>query len=330
MLHHHTKLTLKERQLIGSWDREGVSNKEIARRLHRDPATIGRELKRNRFSRDVYEPLHAERLAHDRQQFVWASKHPLKNPDVYQYVIDHLRAGWSPEQIAGRLKRNHPNDHHWQIGHETIYQFIYHPGQQHHHWWEYLRRGQKKRRKKNGRKVQRVRIPDRVSIHDRPPVVEQRQQFGHWEGDTLEGKGHRNGLHTAYERVSSLIRIEKMVAMTAEASIKAQRAIYEPLPKPARQTVTIDNGREHVRHTDLRAIAIATYFCDPYTAWQRGGVENANLWLRYYFPKGTDFATVSGQDLADVEWELNNRPRKRLNFQTPLEVFTDHLQQLRS
>ncbi|MBI3495077.1 IS30 family transposase [Candidatus Berkelbacteria bacterium] len=321
----HTKLTGRDRELIAAWITEGLSNKAMARRLGRDPTTIGRERSRNQAGYGWYEPLHAERRAKERAHRTYTAKHPLKDEKRYAYVLEKLRCGWSPEQIAGRLKRKHPYDPTWWICHETIYQFYYHPDWYHLGWWQYLRRGQTKRRKRKGRKVHRIRIPDRVSIHERPTVINQRTEFGHWEGDSVEGKGHRSGIHVTYERVTSLICIEPLTAITAAATLAAQLRVYQGLPKAARRSVTLDNGREQVRHTGLRVLGMATYFTDPYRAWQKGGVENANLWIRYYFPKGTDFATIAPMDLRAVEEELNGRPRKRLQFQTPQEVFTEYL-----
>jgi len=165
-----------------------------------------------------------------------------------------------------------------------------------------------------------------VSIHQRPVYITNRTEIGHGEGDTLVGKGRTNGLHTAYERYTSVIRIEKMNNLTADESLRAQKKIYAHLPPHLRRSVTLDNGSEHVKHTELkRDLGMNTYFADPYAAWQRGGNENANMWIRYYFPKGNDFATMLDEDIRDVEWKLNNRPRKRLGGKTPLEVFTEYL-----
>lgn len=322
---HHTKLTQPERQRIAVWIKEGMSNKEVARRLGRSAATIGRELRRNQAGQGLYEPAHAQRAAENRKAKTYTAKHPLKHEELYGYVLEKLRWGWSPEQIAGRLKFEHPEDSSWQLCHETIYRFCYKEGIYQQGWWQYLRRGQRKRRQRNGRKVHRIHIPERVSIHDRPAVIDHRSEFGHWEGDSLEGKGHRSGLHVAYERLTSFIRIEPITAIRADESLAAQLKVYQGLPRDARRSTTLDNGREQVSHLGLRAIGMATYFTDPYAAWQKGGVENANLWIRYYFPKGTDFATIPEQDITDVEHELNTRPRKRLSFQTPLEVFTEKL-----
>lgn len=327
----HTKLTFPERRLISQWRNEGISKRECARRLGRDHATITRELTRNKFDGHLYEPLHAQGKAETRKTKAWLAKHPLKNKDVFAYVIRKLREGWSPEVISGRLREvEHPKEPSWHLCSETIYQFIYssHPKAKELKLWEYLRRKQVKRKKKTGRSVHKLRIPDRVSIHQRPKVIDERAEFGHWEGDTVVGRGRNHGIHTEYERVSSTTRFEKMPDLTARSSLLAQEKIFKPLPPKARRSTTLDNGHEHVLHTKLKEdVGVKTYFADPYSSWQRGGNENANLWIRYYFPKGTDFRTIPEDELRDVEYELNTRPRKRLNYKTPLEVFTDYLVQ---
>lgn len=137
----------------------------------------------------------------------------------------------------------------------------------------------------------------------------------------MVGKGRKNGAHTEYERVTSIIRIEKMNKLTSKESLNAQIKIFSPLPPKLRLSTTLDNGSEHIKHKKLAKLGVKTYFADPNSAYQRGGNENANLWIRYYFPKGTDFSKLTDEDLKDVEWELNNRPRKRLGYYTPQEVF---------
>lgn len=325
---HYKKITATERALIERWKGEGLSNKRIAGRLGRNASTIGREISRNKVG-VTYIAECADRKAKRRQKNAWKAKHPLKNKDVYAYVIGHLRMGWSPDVIAGRLRREYGDDPNWRICKETIYAFVFSRKYKHDDLRMYLRRRQK-RRMKQGRKVHRERIPERVSIHSRPKEVEHRNVLGHWEGDTIVSRAHRGGIHTTYERVSSLVLVAKMNDLTAEASIQAQLRIYKSLPKEVCKTVTLDNGSEHVLHTRLKQLNIQTYFADPYSSWQRGGNENANLWLRYYFPKGTDFNHVSEQELADVVSELNNRPRRRLQYATPLEVFHSLLKGLQS
>lgn len=355
----HKKFTETERELLSQWLKEGIAKKEIARRLGRDIKTIRRELNRNKTRvvvgkewEIIYEPIHAQHVAMKRKQNAFLAKQPLKNKNIYSYVLRHLRGGWSPEGISGRLREvDHKGEKDWQICTETIYQFIYKKktditkqglrqksildktqiGKEKslitvtdydRPLYEFLRRKQVRRRKRGGRKSQRVRIPDRVSIHDRPKVVERRKQFGHWEGDSIVGKNHISGLHTEYERVASLIRFERLERITADQTATAARKIFDPLPLHAKRTTTLDNGSEHVKHKEF---GIQAYFADPYASWQRGGNENGNLWIRYYFPKGTDFSTITDEELKDVEWELNNRPRKRLQFKTPQEVFSEYL-----
>lgn len=360
----HTKITFTERELLNQWLSVGVSKKECAKRLGRHIRTVQRELIRNQTRVTVgdndwemiYEPVHAQHVAEERKQDAFLAKEPLKSKKIFSYVIEKLRDSWSPEQIAGRLREvDHANDPTWHICHETIYAFIYKKktaetklgikqrsildkslkGKEKEiitvtdhekPLYEYLRRKQKRRRKLGGRKAQRVRIPDRVSIHDRPKIIAKRKQFGHWEGDSIVGDKHASGLHTEYERVSSLTRIEKVERLTAACAVDASTKIFGALPETARRSTTLDNGSENTKHMEIRqAFGTQAYFADPYASWQRGGNENCNLWIRYYFPKGTDFNTITEEELRDVEEELNNRPRKRLNFKTPQEVFSEYL-----
>lgn len=325
----YTQLNSKERDQLAVWKAAGVSNKECARRLGRNPSTIGRELARNDWhdtEQHYYVAIHAQALAKQRATKAAHAKPPLKNTKVFAYVTDHLKQGWSPDQIAGRLKRGHPTDRTWWIGTETIYQWLYQPAQVQAGWYEYLRRKQKKRRKQHGRAVHRSQIPDRISIHDRPQEVNNRTEFGHWEGDTVEGRRHKDGIHTEVERVSRQIAAKKVTAITSQAAVNAQQGIFGILPPHARKPTTLDNGRETHMHTVLREdLGLDTYHADPYSSWQRGTNEHGNWHLRYYFPKGTDFRTVTEKELQDVVWEINNRPRKILDYQTAHEVFSQLL-----
>lgn len=326
------KLTAKERDLSAVWKAEGFSNKECARRLSRHPSTIGRELHRNRFfstdGQSYYVAIHAQGVTKERRWKLAHGKQPLKNPDVYRYATEKLREGWSPDAITGRLKREHPSDRYWWITHETIYRWIYQKEQLkcERPWYEYLRRKQKKRRKQKGRKVHRCQIPDRVSISLREEVVNQRKQFGHYEGDTVEGKGHQGGLHTEIERMARKYFALKVNAINGEETIKAQQRIFSFLPEHARRSTPLDNGKENHRHGQLKeGLRMKTYFAHPYTAWERGSNEHGNWLLRYYFPKGTDFSQISQEEIDEVVEEINNRPRKILGYQTPNEVFNDYL-----
>ena len=316
---HHSKLTPGERDQLARWQAQGVSNSECARRLGRDVSTIGREVKRNSWQ-GTYVAVHAQEEAWARAENSGQGKHPLKNPDVHAYVTQHLREGWSPDQIAGRLKREHPDDPHWRICAETIYRWVYHPDQVEQRWWEYLRRKQKKRRQRNGRRVARSPIPDRISISQRPAVVNERREVGHWEGDTVVSKGQRDGIHTEVERLSRFLVARKVSSLTSEATLAVQRQIFAELPPHLRRSTTLDNGRENHLHAQLWDLNMQTYFADPYASWQRGTNEHGNWLLRYYFAKGTDFAAVSDEDLQDVVAEINDRPRKILGYATAREM----------
>lgn len=319
----HHKLSAAERDEIGYRRARGQGLRTIARKLGRSVSTISEELKRNRFQ-SRYLAVHAQAVATGRKQA--AGRRPLlKNDWLYSYVTTRLRDGWSPEEIVGRLALRCPDEPGRRIGVETIYRFIYRSDQADERWWEYLPRKHRKRRKRHGRKHHRSRIPDRVSIRERPPGVNKRAEFGHWEGDTLEGMARRDSLHTEAERVSRKLMAGRVARIASPETARAQKHLFGALPPAARRSTTLDNGRANHEHTRLREIGMDTYFADPYSAWQRGTGEYHNGLLRRYFPKGTDFATVSDEELADVVAEINDRPRKCLGYYTPNEVFAAKL-----
>lgn len=246
----------------------------------------------------------------------------MKNKDVFKWVIKRLVRGWSPEQISGRIKLVFKDDLKMRICPETIYSFIYSPEFKHRKFWEYLPRNHGKRRRWHGRKVHKGSIPNRISIHDRPEIIDKNIEFGHFEGDSVEGKNHKGGgVHTEVERVSRRYFVKLVNNINSEEAIKAQIEIFESLPASARKSTTLDNGRENHLHIKLKDIGMDTYFADPYSSWQRGSNEYHNGLLRRYFPKGTNFKTVSQEEIDEVVKEINNRPRKCLRFFTPNEVF---------
>jgi len=212
------------------------------------------------------------------------------------------------------------------INPETIYSFIYSDEYKYRRFWEYLPRGHKKRKHWHGRSVHKSQIPKRVSIHDRPEVVDQNSQFGHFEGDSVEGKGHKSGVHTEVERVSRMYFVRKVNNISSEKTLKAQEDIFGGIDDDGVvKSVTLDNGRENHLHYKLNDIGIKTFFCDPYCSWQRGANEYHNSLLRRYFPKGTDFNNVTQEEIDDVVWEINNTPRKCLGFYTAYEVYLSKL-----
>ena len=319
-----SKILPIERGKIALWHSQNISLREIARRLNRNVTSVSREIKRNSFGK-YYVAIHAQ-AKWEKKKSKAGNRHPLKNKSVYKYVFKKLRSGWSPEQIAGRLKLKKPNNSYWQISHECIYTFIYSKENKHKLLWEYLPRKQKRRRKKHGRKAQRSRIPDRVSIHSRPTEIENRAVFGHWEGDSIEGRAHQGGIHTEVERKTRFMMAKFVKDLTAQETADKASQMFRHLPEAAKKSTTLDNGKEFVKH---KQFDLPTFFCDPYSSWQRGTNENSNGLIRRYLPKQTDFSKYRQWELDDMIQEINNRPRKCLGFRTPQEAFEEELQSIK-
>ncbi len=255
------ELTEEERDMIALYKNQGLFVREIGRRLNREHSTISREIKRNRF-KDHYVAIHAQNLSEKRKSEA-GKRQPLKDKKTYSYVLEKLLEGWSPEQIAGRLLLE-TGEH--ILCHETIYQFIYAKDRKDQKLWEYLPRKQKHRRKYYGRSAHKTYIKNRVSIHLRPESINQREELGHWEGDTVEGRGRKDGIHTEVERVSRFLLALKVPAITSVETAKAQVTMFESLPKEARQSTTLDNGKENHLHTVLNIMGMKTYFSKPNSA----------------------------------------------------------------
>lgn len=296
----------------------------MAKRLGRSVSTIGREIRRNSFKGSYYVAIHAQNISVKRKSLA-GKRSPLKNKDVFAWTIKRLIRGWSPEQVSGRMELIFSGDPDMRVCPETIYSFVYSDGFKHRKFWEYFPRGHRKRRKKYGRKVYLASIPDRISIHDRPGVIDQKLEFGHFEGDSVEGLGRRGGVHTEVERVSRMYFVKKVESISSEDAIRAQIEIFGSLPVRARKSTTLDNGRENHLHFELKRLGIKTFFADPYSSWQRGSNEYHNGLLRRYFPKKTDFSKITQEEINDVVEEINNRPRKCLGYYTPNEVFLSRL-----
>lgn len=312
------QLQPNERDKIAVWFGSGLSVREIARRLGRDVSVISRELKRNKF-KDGYVAIHAQNLA-EKRTYQIKKKCWWRQSQLYSYVIEKLRSGWSPEQISGRLRLENEQQI---ISYESIYRFIYDSKNKDKRFWEYLPLKRKRRHKKYGRKTQRVRIPNRVSIHDRAKLIDNRKQFGHWEADSVIGKQTKSKvIHTEVERKSRYLQAVIINSKSAADTIEAQKQIFANLPA---KTVTMDNGTEFVKHEELNQLGIKTYFADPYCSGQRGTNENTNGLIRRYLPKKTSFENLAQIDLDDIVFEINNRPRKVLKFSTPFEVLQQSL-----
>ncbi len=336
----HKKITAEERDLLAKYLASGKNKSECARLLNRPRKTIIEEINRNSSwitlanGRQEFEyvAISAQAKFESRKGNANAAKHPLKNPAIYSYVTKQLREGWSPEQITGRLRLEHPGESHWYICHETIYNWIYKQDKKNRegfYWREYLRRKQKKRKEQKGRGVHRSHITDRISISQRSEVASNRTEFGHWEGDSIEGKRRSSGvgLHTEVERMSRRIKAVKVRDLTSKSALRAQVRIFSSEPAEAVKSTTLDNGRETHLHYKLRTrFNMDTYHAHPYCSFERGTNEHGNWHIRYYYPKGTDFSKIPNWELQEVVEEINNRPRKILGFKTANEMYYQLLQ----
>lgn len=312
-MHKSTKLTPNERDQIAIFLGQGLSLRTISSRLGRNVSSISREVKRNRFG-DSYVAISAQYQS-DKRKINSRKHHPLKDPVTYAYVLEKLREGWSPEQICGRLKLENQRPI---LCPETIYKFIYSPTNKGLTLWEYLPRKQKRRQRKFGRQSKRLHIPNRVSIHLRPKEVEKRKEFGHWEGDTLIGRQEKSqAIHTEVERKTRFLQAKIIGSKKVEETVGAQKEIFSNFWC---QSVTTDNGFEFIGHEQLKSLGIQTYFADPYSSWQRGTNEHHNGLLRRYLPKKTGFENLTQEELDDIVWEINNRPRKVHDFLTAQEM----------
>ena len=320
MLKLYKQLSQEEREHIAHLFSEGDSLVDIAKALDRNKSTISRELTRNSASEyRRYTPCRAHARACERK--TTANTHErLKNDFIRQYVKDGLKQGWSPEQIAGRIRIDHPG---YSVNHEAIYQYIYHPqNPQRLEMINLLRRAHKKRRNKSiGRKVRKTKIPNRIPIDARPKSVENRNRYGHWEGDSMVSRKSKAALNTLAERKSRLVLITKLSRKGAVETNKAVISRLKKLPAGGRQTLTLDNGTENTKHEQISSrLGIKCFFAHPYASWERGTNENLNGLIRWYLPKGTDFSKITQEQIAQIEYLLNSRPRKCLGYKTPLEV----------
>lgn len=319
----YTHLTWKDRYVISHLTVAGFSMREIGRRLGRDHSSISREIKRNgpSYSGGVYwyDFTHpkAVKRRHQARHYRRQNHQPL-----VEYVEDRLRLDWPPEAIAARIRVDFPIDEQMRISHETIYRWGYLDASQGGDLHNHLRRRHPKRRMQKRYGSGRRFIPGRVSIDQRPAIVETRERFGDWEGDTLEGAKGKGALATHVERRSRYLIAAKLADKKA-ATMNAQSIpSFLKLPRPMRQTLTVDNGKEFSQFKELEAeTGLKVYFADPYAAWQRGTNENTNGLLRFYFPKGTDFLAIMEEEIDLIIEKVNHRPRKCLNYQTPHEVF---------
>jgi len=322
----YEQLSAAEREQISRGLAARLSQSAIAEELGRSRSTIWREIHRNGPGPAHYRAESAQGLARRRLAKPRRAR-KLACGRLWQYVRTRLRRGHSPEQIAGRRRALYPEVMSRQVSHETIYRAIYvlPRGELRAELIACLRQA-KGRRGLDRRTQNRGAILQPPSIHQRPLVIEGREQSGHWEGDLLKGGHNRSGIATLVERKSRYLMLLKPKGTDAYAVRKAMEARFQRLPLRLRRTLTYDRGSEMAEHARLtERIQLQVYFCDPHSPWQRGTNENTNGLLRQYFPKRMDLSSVSLAELNRVQRLLNGRPRKILNWATPEEVFKQDL-----
>ena len=308
----YKQLTREQRYQIYALMKAGLLQTEIAQVIGVHKSTISRERRRNCGLRG-YRPKQAQRFAETRRAKAVTTR---ISPETWILVEHLLREDWSPEQISGWLGR----EFQIMVSHESIYQFILKNKRQGGDLYLHLR-CKKQRRKRYGSTNYRGRIPDRVSIDQRPTVVDARLRVGDWELDTIIGKGHKQAIVSLTERKSRLTLIAKVKHKSAELVSQSVQRLLVPIASKV-FTLTSDNGKEFARHQEISsALQADFYFAHPYSSWERGLNENTNGLIRQYFPKKHDFTTITQKAISMVMNKLNNRPRKCLGFKTPNEVF---------
>lgn len=321
----YTRLSFSEREELSRCFAEGRSLREAARRIGRPASTVSRELRRAGRSKLTYR---ATLLFLDGQANPRPPRRFLKiesTPELQRWIRCGLRRYWSPEQIARHLKKAYPGNQAMQLSHETIYQYLYvlGRGELKKELVRYLRRQRPYRRKRLTTQTNQSpgKIPEMISIEERPAEVADRSVPGHWEGDLLMGGGQRSFMGTLVERQTRLVLLVPLKKRDAASVREAFAQAIRRLPNQMAKTLTYDQGfemRDHKRFTIQTQMTV--YFCHPHSPWERGTCENTNGLLRQFFPKGIDFNKVSFKEIRRVERLMNGRPRKVLEWATPSEV----------
>jgi len=319
MKKQYTQLTSDERDLIAVHHANGFNISDIAKMLNRNKSTISRELTRNSSkTTKTYLSNQAQKRAEKRKKQA-ATKEELKCHKIRNFVKNKLKEGYSPEIIAGELALDPSN---LKISHESIYLYIY---KKRPDLVQYLARSHKKRFKRIPKANKKNnRIPNRIFIDQRPDEINDRSQFGHWESDTVVSRQSKVALAVSIERISKLVKIKKIKQNKADMFSRAIIRRMKRLPSHSRRSITYDNGSENALHEFINdQLNTDSYFCNPYHSWEKGSVENVIGLIRRFFPKKTDFAKITHKRIKEIEFLLNNRPRKCLGFKTPNQVFLE-------
>lgn len=330
---HYAHLTLEERRKIDTWREAKMPVPEIADRLGRAASTIYRELMRNRFvSKDIpelddYYGVIAQDMYEDRRAI---HRKLVAHPHLKAAVEDRLKAGWSPEQIAGRMRlERHPI----RVSHETIYRFAYSRDGRDEQFYRHLPEHRRRRRPRGHRRHDRTHIFDVQSLSHRPDRIARRAEFGHWECDLMMFRKEHGKVNVTslVERVSRYAVVMRNEDRRSKPIMEALIQGLAPLPADARRSITFDRGTEFSAWRDLKnGIGADAWFCDPQAPYQKGTVENTNKRLRKYLPRSTEPTALTNQYLRSICQRLNSTPRKCLGYRTPAEVFEDRLMEIQN
>ena len=322
----YTHFTYFDRCEIQSGLRGGLSCRAIAEQLRRSPSSVTRELRRNRPENVTYRALEAQYKYLARQQTTGAPR-KLDYMPLREYVEGKIKEDWEPMCIATMLTLDFPEDESMRVSHETIYQYVYLDKRKGGDLHTHLRRHHKQRWRRGDRKNRRGGIKGKISIEQRPSIVDTQQRTGDWEGDTVIGLGHKRPLATFAERRTLYTTAAFMDDKSARSLNQAATEAFAHLPQDLMHTLTVDNGTEFAGHKDLaQRLDMDIYFAHPNTPNERAINENTNGLIRQYLPKKTDFTKVTDQDLKHLLQKLNNRPRPKIGYRTPnqiLKLFTD-------
>jgi IS30 family transposase len=315
-------ITSDQRNELSALKRTKIKQKEIAQILGKDRTTIYRESIRNKNKDGKYDARIAKQKTKERRIKSNQRFRKIENNKwLRAYIIKKLKKYWSPEQIAGRIKKKWSKDRSRQIGKDSIYNFIYSERKD---LVKYLRCQKGKYRRRYGTRIREKQREEakKKRIDVRPKVVDKRSRIGDWEGDTIVGGEKTVHILTHLERKSGMLFADKLERATAELTEEKTIERFKKIPRKKKHTLTYDNGSTFASHKETeRKTKIDIYFAHPYHSWERGCNENANGLLRQFFPKKSLFANVSQKDIDKAYRLINNRPRKRLNYLTPYEVF---------
>jgi len=319
----YAHLSAEDRETVSLGLTQGESLRALARVLGRAPSTLSREYARNTTRGHPYRACTAQTQAATRARQPRRAR-KLLDPWLWQYVQTQLTQGCSPEQIAGRLRRAYPDDMRKHLTAETIYagRYVLPRGALRSELLAALRQAHKARRPRGRGADRRGQIPNMTPIAERPAEVTSRAVPGHWEGDLIKGARNRSAVGTLVERTTRLVILARMDGTDARSAREGFMKKFRHVPAPLRKTLTYDRGKEMAEHAQLaQRLALQIFFADPYSPWQRGTNENTNGLLRQYLPKGTDLSGYTQRELNAIAHRLNTRPRKCLDFATPLEVY---------